>query len=79
MMTRPAGWIDWPHDDCEQCGHMPLVLTAAEQRDGGVWVGDGDPVMCPECEARGWISCDAETDPWVIWEDEVDQQEGDDE
>lgn len=69
-MSTPT-WIEWPDDDCPDCGSAPKVLTAAEQRPGEVWVGDGDEVRCSGCGLTGAISCDAETEPWVNWEDEA--------
>ena len=69
-MAKPKQWIDWPYDDCERCGGAPQVLTAAKQEPGTVWVGDGDEAKCLECGLTGAISCDAETAPWIQWEEE---------
>lgn len=67
-------WIDWPADDCERCGDAVEVLTDAEQKDGDVWVCDGDEARCVSCGLKGVISCDSETEAWVNWEEEDDDQ-----
>ena len=53
-------------EECPDCGALAEVDT--KQPEG--FVLDGDPVRCQGCGHVGIISCDAETDPYVIWSDE---------
>ena len=57
-----AKWKECPKE-CLDCGHELEVLSEDPRP---AWVYDGDPVRCPDCGAKGMISCSAEDDPYVI-------------
>ncbi len=47
--------------ECPICGSPVLVLSEYNLFQ------DGDPVKCPECGKKGWVSVD-EMGVWIDWE-----------
>lgn len=65
-------------DDCPRCGSEGYLLTDARQYGDGWRAYDGDPVVCEDCELKGWISADVDGAE-VRWPDEWDEVDsGDD-
>ena len=71
--------IEWIGDDCYCCGSRALTLhTEADQSlldEPGVpsdWTfvcHDGDLVSCDDCGFHHHVSCDAETDAYLTWDE----------
>lgn len=59
-------WIDWPHDECPECGSDIQILTDAEQEPGVPVVWSGDTWRCDEGHVGG-VYCDSETPVQIEW------------
>lgn len=71
MSEKKEVWIDWPHDDCPECGGGVEILTDVPQDQGpegaGVdddtappWVCSGDKWRCEDGH-EGSVYCDSES------------------
>ena len=56
--------VDFDAEECPQCGETTFTVDA----DDPELLTDGDSVTC-KCGARGFVACDSETSPYIIWKD----------
>jgi hypothetical protein len=50
----------YPFEDCPECGNSLTVITdndPSNDKNGLIWLNDGDEVECDECGFASWITC----------------------